>query len=156
MAIATGLTAVAIGTAAVGTGLQVRGQMISGKASRAAEASRKQQMNLEADRSRRQTIREAIVARSTALANATQQGAQESSGLEGGIAQVTGQMNQNILAVNQNQQIGNRIFDANMEYSRGQSLSNLGGSLQGLSGQITNNMPALTRIGNFAMRRQYP
>lgn len=155
MAAATGLTGLTIGAGIVGTVLQIKGQATAAAASKKAEDARKRQMNLEADRMRRQAIREAIVARATALSNATTQGAQDSSGLAGGIAQVTGQEGRNILGINQNQEIGNIIFDQNAKMAQGNSLANLGSSVQGFGSMIGQYTPQLTRIGNYYNNRPY-
>src|SRR5690606_1025739 len=69
-----------------------------------AENARQQQMNLDASRRRRESIRQSIQARAFALANATAQGAENSSGLEGGYGQIAGRLGTNVLGINQNQE----------------------------------------------------
>lgn len=154
MAFATALTAIAIGSAVAGTALQIKGNAIQAKASQAAEEDRKRQMNLEAERARRQSIREAIVARSLAVSNATSQGAQDSSGLAGGLAQVTGTEGRNIQGINQNQEIGSDIFDQNKLIAQGQGISSLGSSLSGFGSQINQFQGPISRVGNYLTNQQ--
>jgi hypothetical protein len=77
-----------------------------------AEKSRQQQMNLEAMRKKREIVRNAIAARSEALAVGTAQGSagDGSSALPGAYGGISGQSTGQLQAVNQNQQIGNNIF----------------------------------------------
>lgn len=74
-------------------------------------------MELDAQRRTIQTVRSAQQARSIALNNATAQGAGKGSGLMGGYAQISGQANSGLLAINQNLDIGRNISDANIAIS---------------------------------------
>lgn len=107
-------------------------------------------MDLDAARRRRQIIREAQLARATALSNATNQGAASGSGLQGGLAQITGQENESILGVNQNQELGTDIFKANADARSGQTISNVGQAFQTVGGQIMQNRGAIQRVGQQA------
>jgi len=93
-------------------------------ASVAAEEARRQQMNLEATRSRREVIRNALITRSTALSGATARGAQGGSGLQGGFAQIANQRSQMLTGIFQNTDIGNAIFEANRAFAEAGSLVN--------------------------------
>lgn len=143
------LTGASLALGAIGTGVQVRGQQIASAASDRLEKLREKQMNLESARMRRQTVREAIMARSTALSNATAQGAEGGSGLQGGYGQISGQMNRNIQGINQSQEIGTQMFRENAAVARGQSMSNMGSSISGFGGMVANNAQQLTRLGRY-------
>jgi hypothetical protein len=73
-------------------------------------ALRQQQMNLDAQRRKRDIIRSAQVAAANAEAAANASGAGVSSGVEGARASISGQAGVNILGVSQNQEIGNQMF----------------------------------------------
>ena len=75
-----------------------------------------------------------MVARSTALTNASAQGAQQGSGLAGGLAQITGAENRNIGGLKQDQSLGKEIFAANREYAQGQMWAGFGSSISNASG----------------------
>jgi len=66
--------------------------------------------NLAANRQRRQLIRQSLTQRANALTAAAGQGALDSSGLYGGLAQVSGQTNTNIMGTNLGQDIGNQLY----------------------------------------------
>jgi hypothetical protein len=135
-------TALAISAAAtlVGTGVQVAGMAKQEAAQEKAEKAREQQMNLDMQRKRRETMRQAVLARSTALTNASTQGAQSSSGLQGGLAQITGNEYRNIGALGQDQQLGKEVFAANRDYAFGQMISGFGSA-------ISSSASAMGRLG---------
>jgi hypothetical protein len=128
----------AIAMGVVGTVLSTIGAMKQAAASKKAEKLRQRQMQLEAVRKRREIVREAVVARATALSNATAQGANEGSGLQGGYGQITSQETRNKAALSQDVAIGNGIFKANQQYASGGMLSAFGGGIQNLGSAIGN------------------
>lgn len=132
---------------AVGLGLQVYGQVQQGKAMKEAEANRKKQMNLDALRQRRDIARNATMARSQALAAATNQGAAGGSGLQGGYGQIAGRTGGQTVAVNQNQQIGNNIFNANMKAYNASVFTDIGSGLYSLGGSMMSNAGTFGRVG---------
>lgn len=138
--------AIAAITTAVGTGVATVGTIKQARGAEAAEALRKRQMDLQVARDRRQAIRQATVARATALSNATAQGAGEGSGIQGGTAQIANQLNQNIQGLNQSQDIGNKMFSANRQISRGATMSSIGGTIQGIGGWIADNYDVNKRV----------
>lgn len=83
---------------------------------------RQTQMNLDANRRKRDIIRQAQVATANAEASASNSGALNSSGIEGARAGISGQAGVNYLGVSQNQEIGNQMFL--MENLRGMYLNN--------------------------------
>lgn len=127
---------IGLAIAAIGTGVAVKGQMDVAEATQDAEKLRKKQMNLDAMRRRREIARQAILARSQALSNATAQGAGEGSGLQGGYGQISGEAGRATLETNQSQTIGSGIFDANARAAKGEGITAIGGGLRSLGGDI--------------------
>jgi hypothetical protein len=83
------------------------------KESAAAEALRAKQMELDATRTRREVVRNAILARANTVSSAANQGAMGSSGFFGGLNQITSQENRQLGGIFQNLSIGRGIFEHN-------------------------------------------
>lgn len=132
---------------AIGIGLQVYGQAQQTKAMKAAEAEREKQMNLDAMRQRREIAKNAAMAHATALATATNQGAQFGSALPGAYGQIAGQAGNQFVGVQQNQQIGQNIFKDNMNYYNASVFTDIGSGLQSLGGTMVNNAGTFSRVG---------
>lgn len=144
------IAAIGLGLSAAGAFEQFTGAKKAEKGAERAENARQAAQNLDAQRRKRQIIRDAQLARSQALANATAQGAQEGSGLQGGLAQISGEKNDSILGVNLNQQLGNEVFAANKQQRQGQSQANVGQAIQSVGGAIMQNRGAIERVGTYA------
>jgi hypothetical protein len=114
--------------------LQYKGMQKQTAALQKAERLRERQMNLQAQRERRETIRQAMLARSTALATTTAQGASApgSSALGGAYGQITGEAGRQTLSINQNQEIGAGIFAANRAYSKASLTTGFGQMVSGV------------------------
>lgn len=82
-----------------------------------ADAIRMQAAELDATRRRRQAIREGIVASSTGLVRATAQGAGQpgSTATAQSRGSIGGQVNQNILGITQNLDVGRKLFEVNKD-----------------------------------------
>lgn len=132
-----------------GTVMGVMGQKKAIAAQKRAEELRKKQMELDSARQRREIARRATVARAQAVSDATAQGAGQSSALQGGIAQVTGDRNRGTLAVNQNTDIGRSIFDANMQRFKGESMMATGQGISAFGGMIGQNQEMFGRVGSY-------
>src|SRR5882672_1056370 len=78
-----------------------------------ADQQRRQAMEISARRQQVQTVRNAQQARATALSASVNQGAQFSTGAQGGQQGVTSQGNFANLGVSQNLQIGENLFNIN-------------------------------------------
>ena len=141
------LPALAIAAMVAGTGLRVAGAIGQNRARRDQEALRMKQMNLEADRQRRQTIRQMIVQQSIATSNAYAQGAGSGSGIKGGIFQLTGDAARGVQGVNQNQELGVDMFAANAREGRAATIGMIGSGLSSLGGSILGNMGTFSRVG---------
>ena len=140
--------------ASVGVGfMQAAEQRKQGKFAREAEAKRQQQMNLEATRQKRQTIRQAQLQRAQAESVANAQGATESSGLSGALGVISGSEASTNLATNQNQEIGNAIFEANKNKATAMSNASMYGAISGglgsLGSTVLNNLGTMNRLGNY-------
>lgn len=147
------LAAASIATTVVGTALQIRGQRQQAAALQDAENQRRQQQTLDAQRARRQVVRDSLRARALASATAAAQGASGGSGLQGGYAQIAGQAGRGILAINQNEAIGNNIFDANARAGRAGTLAATGAGLSTLGNTILSNLGTIQRVGTYAINK---
>jgi len=125
--------AITLGSTLVGGFMQMKGEKKQIEAQKKAEKLRERQMNLQAMRERREVIRQATLARSTALATATSQGAAApgSSGLGGAYGQIAGEANRQKVSINQNEQIGSGIFAANRQYFQGSQQIGTGKAVAG-------------------------
>lgn len=129
-----------------GTGMQVFGAMKQADAAKDAEKMRRRQMNLEAVRAKREQIRRSQVARASAVANAVTQGAENSSALEGGKAQIANEAGRNMVAIEQDRRLGNNIFKANERYAEAGKWQALGGGVSALGGAVSSVSGTLTRL----------
>jgi hypothetical protein len=158
------IAAAGLGLTAAGSYMAYKGQQTQAKyqqqaigLQQEAEAERKKQMNLEAMRRRREIIRQALAARSMALATATNQGASGGSALGGAYGQISGREGTSILGVNQNQEIGNNLFGINQSIlgayrgaSQAGASAAMGSGLASLGGALLKNEGSINRIGTYA------
>ena len=126
---------------AVGTAVQAYGSYASAKASAKAEKLRERGMKLEAFRKRREIIREGLMAKATALSNATAQGAGEGSGLLGGQAQIEGNTRRGITAVNQDSTLSSGIFKQNAKIAWGGMVQDIGGGVASFGSSLPSMFP---------------
>ncbi len=148
LATTTIIAGIGLGIAAAGAGVQYTGQVKAEKAADKSEQLREQQMNLDAQRKRRQAIREMIINRSIAVSNGVNQGASTNdSSIIGSQSQQTNSAAQNLVATTQSQGIGHGLFKANAEYAAGQGVANLGGNISGFGGQVVQNSEMISRVG---------
>lgn len=122
------------------------------------EDQRHTAMQLQASRQSTEILRANQRARSTAINNATGQGAQFGSGLQGGLAQVQDEGLFNLAGVNQNLQIGNAMFDINKDITKqkqqlalvqGQSATDQG--IASLGGALVKAGPTIGNLGGTAI-----
>lgn len=135
----------------VGGVLSYKGSQQSTQAQKRLAGLQQQQMDLSASRDRRSVARQAIIARETALSNATSQGAGfgASSGLAGGMAGVTGEAARGTLAINQNQSIGTESFAQQKNSFNGQNLASMGNGISNFGGVLLNNQQMFSRVGSY-------
>lgn len=94
---------------------QIQNQMVGQE--RQLETQRQQQMMLNSRRQQMEILRNNQRARAMATNAAVNQGAQFGSGLAGGLAQISDASNSNLLATDQNLQIGKNMFGINSQLS---------------------------------------
>jgi hypothetical protein len=128
-----------------GVGIQAYGSMQAAKGAEQAEALRQRQMNLQATREKRNTIRQSIVARAQALSAGTAQGGTGGSGLMGGLGQIAAQGASNLQGISQGQELGNQMFDANRQISRGQTMQSIGAGFQSLGSYLSQGFEQFSR-----------
>lgn len=129
-----------------------------------AEQARQQSMLLDADRRKREIVRQGIIARSQALTVGTSQGASFGSALPGVMGQIGGEQSFNYLGVNNAVSLGTDIFNANQgvlqgrlgeaaagtKSALGSGLSSFGGKIGGLTSQIGSLTKGWGGTGNNA------
>ncbi len=147
---------IGLGISIFGTIMQVQAQQKAAAAQQRAlaqqqraETIREQAMRLDAQRKKRDIIRQGIIARSQALSTAGQQGAQYGTALPGAYGQIQGQTAFNYGGVNASERLGSEMFATNRamlsarkdeaaaggEASLGAGISSLGGAIgRGLGG----------------------
>lgn len=148
-ALSTIIAGVGLAIGAAGTVTSVNAANASADASKKAEQLRKRQMELESIRQRRSAIRNSLRARSMSLTNATAQGAAGGSGLQGGYGQIGQQTGENITGVNNAEEIGAGIFNANAASASAGALAAFGSGLSSLGGAIVNNAPTIASVGTY-------
>jgi len=162
-ALTTILIGAAVAATVAGTAIAYQGQRAQAKAQKQAlaiqmqqEETRRQAMNLDANRKKREVLRQQQLLRAQALATAANQGAggPGSSGIEGAIGQIQGQSGVNQLGINQQQELGNTMFDQNQQITAaGIRAANAGGmvalgtGLSSLGGAVIRNAGTIGRIG---------
>lgn len=106
-------------------------------------------MNLDAQRRRRQIVRQMLINRSNALANTTQRGAASDGGstLPGLYGQVSQQANNEIAGVEANRQLGSQVFQANRQIASGQTQGSVGQAITSVGGTILQNKGEITSVG---------
>lgn len=174
------LTAIAIaGVAAAGVGAYTSNRNASA-AARAQQAItqkeleqekvRQQAMELDANRRGLENIRGMQRARSLALASSTNQGAQFSSGLQGGYGQISGQGRDVAVGISQNLQFGAQMFDLNAQIAQqkmalakyqsgiatGSAISSFGSSMLGSLGPLNRLSQGFGSPGGSAVNGGMP
>ncbi len=127
-----------------GTFLQYKGMKEAQAGQERAEALRLRQMNLESARERRTTMRQAIISRAQALSASTQQGA-VGSGPSAGLGNIASASGGNINAINQGEEIGTGMFQANRQIAAGQTTSSMGSAIQGFGSFLNSNFGGISR-----------
>lgn len=152
---------VGIGAAIAGTATSIAGASAQNDAqhqelaiSQQENAQRQHLFEIEQQRKRVEDLRNAQQATSTARTRAVNQGAQFGSGLLGGVGQIQGESNYNILGIQQNTQIGENMFaldsqmtQAKVASANASTMQGIGSSLTSLGGSVINSLGA---IGNLS------
>lgn len=157
--------------AAASAGAQVVGSLVSAggystmaegeqeqtKAQLKAERIRHRQMRLDFMRQRREVVRQALVARSTLIAESVAKGAEGDSSVITGLAGVTTQQGRSMETNKQNEALGDSLFKANMDYFRaggkiaqGQGQVAMGQGISNIGAAIGNSIGPISRLGSLA------
>lgn len=139
---------------------QVNAQVTAQKES---EALRKQQMDLDATRRRREVLRQSVAARSASLAVTTAQGAayEGGSAVPGAYGSIAGRTGVNTVGINQNQEIGSSLFNVHQNQltayqsaaaaqSKAQSNMAFWQGLGSLGGSLITNAGTIAQVGTYA------
>lgn len=151
---------IGVGLAIAGTATSIFGSTQANKANKAvtaaqmrAEQIREQAMTVDADRRRREIIRQGMILRAQALATGVAQGAQHSSSLQGAFGQIAGQTSFGIEGVDLQEGFGHELFAANRQLlaarqsqANAQSIQQIGGSISSLGGAVIGSMGAIDRL----------
>jgi hypothetical protein len=162
-ALTTAIALAGLGLAAGGTAMTFYGQHKAAESQKdiinvqlQEEQQRKAAMELDATRRKRQMVREAIAARSQALAISTASGTAQSSPLQGAYSQIAGQTAVNEQGVNQNLQIGENLFGLKAQetalsknVASSTSLANTGTGLASLGNGFIQNLKQINSVGTY-------
>lgn len=130
-----------------GTAISYSASQDQAKASERAEAARKKQAALDAERRRREIIRNAQLAQATRATNLTSAGVSlDSSASAGAYGQIAGAQGSQINDLSQNLALGYQIFDANAAYAQAGAQASLGNSLFSLGSQMIGTAPQGARV----------
>jgi len=163
MGISTIIAGIGLAVSATGVAVSYIGQQKAQHAQQAVleqqqqiEAQRQRQMNLDAERRKREIVRQSIAQRAQAEAAAGASGALTGSGLSGAYGNISGRAGVSELAVGQNQEIGNKIFGLNegilgsyRDAAAGAGLASLGAGIGTLGGAMLSNAGSIGKIGTF-------
>lgn len=164
------IAAIGLGIKAIGTGIGLFGDSEANKANQDllkaqsdAENVRFQQMKNDAERKRRQDIRNGIIREHQAVSNATLQGASESTGAYGAYGQVNQETGWDVGGVNTAEHYGTQIHTANLaalqaksELADAQEIKGIGEGISSLGGAVLSNMgsiKALTTPSYFGVQQ---
>lgn len=118
------------------------------------EGIREQALTLDAQRRRRQAIRQSMIQRAQALTTATSQGASQGSALGGSYGQIAGELNFAMEGINQQEAFGHQMFSANRDalvarraMAASETQSTTGSGLSSLGGTLISNLGPISRMG---------
>lgn len=145
-------TAVSVAGTVVAANAQAKMVAEQTQASKKAENARQQQMQMDANHKRRQSVREGLMARAMNLAVGVAQGAQDGSGVQSAMGGAMGMAAENQQVTTAAEVAGSRVFAANRQYAdataagaRGMAM---GQGLSAIGGAITSNAGMITQIGS--------
>lgn len=145
------LAAQVVGTIATGAGAayQVSAQADASKASKRAEALRKQQMQMEQQQKQRESIRKYQMARATSLSNISgQTGTLDNSAAGGATSAYSASLGTQTGELAQAGRIGEGMFEANADMSEAAGRSAIGGAIGSFGKDLFQAGPAIGRIGS--------
>lgn len=149
-AFAVGSAVAGLSLSAASAGSQYYQQSKAADAQREQEKLREKQMNLEADRQRREIIRRTQISQATGInllggSGASVDGA--TSALSGIIGQNTGNQGYSLNAVEQNTDIGTALFASNATESQANSTASLFANIGNFGNTLADNNSQIGRLG---------
>lgn len=134
-----------------GTMMQMQGSEKAAAANEKIAQQQEAQMRLDMARQQRAVARNGIVARSTALSNATASGASygATSGLQGGYGQIASQTNSALLGIHQNTQVASNIFQDQQSAFQGNSEAATGQGISTFGNFALNNVGNINKAGGY-------
>lgn len=140
-----------------GYSTMAEGEQEQTKAQLQAERIRHRQMRLDFMRQRREVIRQALVARSSIIAESVAKGAEGDSSVITGLSGVATQRGRSLGQNKQNEALGNDLFKANMDYfkaggkiAEGQGQVALGQGISNIGAAFGNSIGPISRLGSLA------
>lgn len=156
LAIGIGLSAVGMATQAYSGMQQAEGQKKSIEAQQKSEALRYQSMELDSARRKREMIRKAQLQSAQGESIATNQGAGQSSGIEGVLGGISGQSGTALQGIEQNRQIGAGLFQANQEKlqagytsANASTIGSIGQGIDKIGGMVMSNASNINKLGTY-------
>jgi hypothetical protein len=153
-AIGLALSAIGIGVQLFGANEAKEAQEKAIAAQARSENTRERAAEIDANRKRREYIRQSIIAKSNATAAGTAQNAQFGSALPGAYGQIGGQTAFQVGGINlqeglaKEQFANNRdLLSARRDEANAGFLTAVGGGIGSLGGAIGKNLPAIGRLG---------
>lgn len=160
-ALSTALVAVGVAASIGGSVMQYQAQQEAQDAQNVQNTIRQDAMRNDANRRRREIVRQAALARATTLATATNQGAAAPGGsaVPGSYGQITGMELRDLNAVNTSETQGNQMFALNRQVDSayrgaalGGTVAGIGGSIQSLGGAIQATGRTFNSVGQAPQR----
>lgn len=152
-AVGLAASALGVGTSIYGAEQQSEAQQQMLAIQQKEQEQRKNLFEIEQQRKRVEDLRQGQIAQSTARANAVSQGAQFGSGLLGGLAEIQGESNYNILGIQQNTQVGENLFSLDQQLTQAKIASaqastyqQIGSSLTSFGGQAISSMGEIGKL----------
>jgi hypothetical protein len=133
----------------VGQAFSLYGGLKTAKAEKKAEKLRERQMELESLRKKRENFRQGQIQKAEVISNAVSSGAGESSALAGGIAGITGSVNRNNLAVNQDTEIGHSLFKQSRRAATGRGISGIGEGISAIGSLFGGQGGQMQALGGY-------
>lgn len=149
-AFAVGSAVAGLSISAVSAGAQYQQQSKAADAQKQQERLREKQMNLEADRQRREIIRRTQISQATGINLLGGSGASvdgSTSAVSGIIGQNSGNQGYALNAVEQNTDIGTALFASNAAESSASSSASLFANIGGLGNTLADSNSQIGRLG---------
>ncbi len=138
-----------LGVSGAGLVMQSDANERANKLSIASEKAKENAIRLDAQRKRREIIRQGIMARAQALAAGTASGAQHGSGLPGALGMAANQTGFNIAGINQSEQNASEQFRFQRQISEAKGDMAMGQGLTALGGNITNSLGSIQKLSGL-------